>query len=85
MENISEKESQKSQIFVRLGIIINADKEDVEKVIQGDERKFTELIAKRKFFIDGESYIPYSAVEYYNEKNGTQFEEEDIEFQLSML
>lgn len=85
MEHMTERHASKSQIFVRLGIIITADKEDVERVIQGDEEKFEELIRQRKFFIDGESYIPYSAIEYYNEKNGTEFEEEDVEFQCSML
>lgn len=67
-------------IWMRLGITVTGSKEDIEKILQGDEAALASLLKKKKFNIDGETYIPSSCIEEYNSQNKTSFEEEDIEF-----
>ena len=69
-----------SSIWMRLGVTVTGSKEEIEKILQGDEAVLACLLGKRKFNIDGETYIPSSCIEEYNNQNKTSFEEEDIEF-----
>lgn len=69
-----------ASVWMRLGITVTGSKEDIEKVLQGDKTTLAGLLGKKKFSIDGETYIPSSGIEEYNSQNKTSFEEEDIEF-----
>lgn len=69
-----------ASVWLRLGITVTGSKEDIEKILQGDEAAFASLLKKKKFNINGETYIPSSCIEEYNSQNKTSFEEEDIEF-----
>lgn len=78
-ENDADTDAANS-IWMRLGITVTGSKEDIEKILQGDEAALASLLKKKKFNIDGETYIPSSCIEEYNSQNKTSFEEEDIEF-----
>lgn len=69
-----------NSIWMRLGITVTGSKADIEKVLQGDETTLARLLGNKKFSIDGETYIPSSCIEEYNNQNKTSFEEGDVEF-----
>lgn len=73
-------EAKQQTVWMRLGISLLGSKEEIEKVLQGDEAALTQLLQEHKFNIDGESYIPGSSIESYNSENGTDFEEGDVNF-----
>ena len=73
----------KKFIWMRLGITVEATKEQVETILQGDESAdevLLELLKSHSYHIDGNTYIPSSEVEVYNEENGTDFEVGDLDF-----
>lgn len=81
----SEQESKseppaEASLWMRLGITLTGSKEEIEKVLQGDEDTLARLLQEYKFNIDGESYIPESCIEEYNKENNTDFPERDINF-----
>lgn len=78
-ENEANTDTENS-IWMRLGITVTGSREEIEKILQGDEVVLASLLKKKKFNIDGETYIPSSCIEEYNNQNKTSFEEEDIEF-----
>lgn len=42
-----------------------------------------QLLARGKFDISGETYIPATVIEEYNKEHLTDFEEKDMDFHLS--
>ena len=69
---------------MRLGVYVKGSREDIEKVLQGDQIVLTRMLQESKFLIDGETYIPSSVIEEYNSKNETNFEPVDINFTLNI-
>lgn len=75
------EESQPNQaIWMRVGATVKGSKEEIEKIIQGDDETLCRLLETRSFDIDGETYIPSTVVEEYNRENNTDFEEKDVDF-----
>lgn len=70
------------QIWVRLGVLVCGEAQQIESVINGDADTLVNLVKECKFFIDGNSYIPESSVEEYNEDYGTNHPIKDVEFDL---
>lgn len=70
------------QIWLRLGITLLCDAQEIESVINGDDETLIKLLRKCKFFVDGNSYIPESSIEEYNEDYGTNHPIKDVEFEL---
>lgn len=58
-----------SSIWMRLGVTVTGSKEEIEKILQGDEVVLASLLKKKKFNIDGETYIPSNCIEEYNNQN----------------
>lgn len=77
---IESEQSVETSVWMRLGASLLGSKEEIGKVLQGDETTLIQLLQERKFNIDGESYIPQSCIESYNNENGTDFEEGDVNF-----
>lgn len=73
-------EAKQQTVWMRLGASLLGSKEEIGKVLQGDEATLIRLLQERKFNIDGESYIPQTCIESYNNENGTDFEEGDVNF-----
>lgn len=69
-------------MWVRLGATITGSKQDIEKVLQGDEAMLRKLLKEERFQIEGNTYIPEVSVTEYNTDNGTCFEEVEVEFEL---
>lgn len=69
-------------VWVRLGATITGSKQDIEKVLQGDEAMLRKLLKEERFQIEGNTYIPEVSVTEYNTDNGTCFEEIEVEFEL---
>ncbi|MCS2963164.1 hypothetical protein NXV12_20855 [Bacteroides thetaiotaomicron] len=56
--------------------------EDIERILNGDTETLRKLLDAGRYGIGGETYVPGSTVEGYNEDHDTEFEEEDVEFHL---
>ena len=76
------KDGERRQIWVRLGVLVCGDAQQIESVINGDDETLINLVKEQKFFIDGNSYIPESSIEEYNEDYGTNHPIKDVEFEL---
>lgn len=57
-------------------------REDIERILNGDTETLRKLLDAGRYGIGGETYVPGSTVEGYNEDHDTEFEEEDVEFHL---
>lgn len=71
---------EKASVFVRLGITLTASREEISKVMQGDSETFWNLIAEKKYEIDGDSYIPEAEVWEYENLYGEDCGHEAISF-----
>lgn len=72
-------------IWMRLGISLRGTKEEIESLFNDDEKSYetlTKILQERRFEIDGDSYIPETAVEEYNKEYNTQHEVGDYGFNL---
>lgn len=75
-------EEPRRQIWVHVGMLVVGDANQIEAVINGDANMLRNLIEDEHFFVDGNSYIPESCIEEYNNDYGTDHEIKDIEFDL---
>ena len=70
-------------VWMRLGITLTGSQEDIEKGLQGDSKTLRTLLENRQYKIEGDTYIPDTCVCEYNDANKTNFEEYQIQFELS--
>lgn len=73
-----------NSIWMRLGVSVFGSTEDIGNIIMGDEELLAKLLREGKFEIDGESYIPGSTIEAYNQDNNTLYDEGDVELNLNI-
>ena len=57
-------------------------REEIEKILEGHVDTLAQLLAREKFEISGETYIPSMVIEEYNKEHLTDFEEKDMDFYL---
>ena len=74
--------SREENLWLRLGISVRGSREDIERILNGDTETLRKLLDAGRYGIGGETYVPGSTVEGYNEDHDTEFEEEDVEFHL---
>ena len=67
---------------LRLGISGRVSREDIDRILNGVTETLRKLLDAGRYGIGGETYVPGSTVEGYNEDHDTEFEEEDVEFHL---
>jgi hypothetical protein len=77
MENIKQ-----CKIWMRVGMFVSGDRKDIEKMIRGDKDAFARLMDSNSFILEGESYIPSICIDDYNEANHTDFNNDDVYFEL---
>ena len=83
LKNTRADNSEQRQIWMRLGAFVRGTAEEIEKVINGDGQMLQSLIKKGEYDITGDSYIPYSQIEEYNEEYGTDHDIcDDVYFDL---
>ncbi len=85
LPNADEEPQPDATIWMRLGVTVHGNKDDIENIIQGDSTTLNRLLKRRSFDIDGEAYIPASVIEEYNKENQTDFDEEDIDFPTTYI
>lgn len=83
-QETESEQSAEASLWIRLGVSVKGNREDIEKILQGDQNVLSRLISENKFQIDGEAYIPSSVIEEYNDEHGTDFEPDDIDFSLNI-
>ena len=66
-----------------LGATVTGKREEIEKILKGHVDTLAQLLARGKFEISGETYIPATVIEEYNKEHLTDFEEKDMDFHLS--
>lgn len=71
---------EQTHLFLRFGIVLHANKDEIEKVIKGDGFALDRLIKDGCYEAAGDTYIPEISIEMYNADYGTNFEVGDVEF-----
>ena len=69
-------------VWMRLGATVTGKREEIEKILEGHVDTLAQLLARGKFEISGETYIPSMVIEEYNKEHLTDFEEKDMDFYL---
>ena len=69
-------------VWMRLGATVTGKREEIEKILEGHVDTLAQLLAREKFEISGETYIPSMVIEEYNNHHLTDFEEKDMDFYL---
>lgn len=78
------------QLWMRAGVYLQLTDKEAEIVLSEDSDKddialtITNVIIEGRFGFNGESYVPFSCVDQYNDKYGTAHKSEDIEFELAI-
>ena len=69
---------------MRAGITLHVTEEEVAELLKSENYNdvLRKIISEGRFEFDGDSYIPSISVELYNKENGTNYEEDDYEFNL---
>ena len=74
--------SHEETVWLRLGITVQGSPKEIGRILNGDAEVLRKLLDAGRYEIGGETYIPGSTVEEYNEEHDTDFEEKDVEFYL---
>ena len=63
------------KIWMRVGMTVDITKEEADAIFDESNRQLdlVELIKEGRAVPDGETYIPFSCVEDFNEENGTDY------------
>lgn len=72
-------------IWMRLGVTLRGSVEEIESLLEGGEASaetLDKILKEGRFDIDGDSYIPDSEVESYNEEYGTSHKVSMVGFDL---
>lgn len=78
------------QLWMRAGVYLQLTDEEAETVLSENSDAeeialtITNVIIEGRFAFSDESYVPYSCVDQYNEKYGTNHKSDDIEFELAI-
>lgn len=70
------------KLWMRLGVSLEVNRAEEKLLIEGDKDTLIRLVKQQRFSLDGDSYIPDVAVERYNDKYGTYYSVEDVNFEI---
>lgn len=76
--------SHEEAVWLRLGVTVQGRREEIEKILEGDTDTLRKLLEAGRYEINGETYIPGTAIEEYNAKHRTNFDAKDIDFHISV-
>ena len=74
----------RESIWIRAGISVQGSRQDIEKVLAGNADTLQDLFETGRYEINGETYVPSTVVGEYNREHDTDFDEQDVEFHLSI-
>lgn len=73
-------------IWIRLGVSMDMFESEEKKIFGEDKEAAAEAVRKivcdGRFLLDGDSYIPETAVEDFNSLYGTKYAEDEINFEF---
>lgn len=70
------------KIWMRLGVTISATDAEIEKLLakkpdewdaEESKKVLLKILKQNRFKVDGNTYIPGTVIDSYNEENGTRF------------
>lgn len=77
---------EKRRIWMRLGVTLEGTKEEIETLLSDDydlsKNALKKILTEGRYKVDGDSYIPETCVEEYNNDYGTDHEVDDVSFCL---
>ena len=76
--------SHEEAVWLRLGVTVQGRREEIEKILEGDTDTLRKLLEAGRYEINGETYIPGTAIEEYNAKHRTNFDAKDIDSHISV-
>ena len=74
------------KIWMRMGVTLDCSDEEANALLSGKdgaEKIIRNIVADGRFKLDGETYIPAPCVEDFNRAYGSDYPEDDIEFELN--
>lgn len=76
----SDIEHERS-VWLRAGIVLSGTKKEIDAIVSGDGN-IKNLLDKQQFKFQGDSYIPECSVEEYNRQYNTDFNVNEISYNL---
>ncbi len=74
------------KLWMRMGVVMMLSDEDEKAIFSSDEEAIYQAILKvideGRYLVDGEAYIPETAVHDFNAEYGTEYEAHDIEVSI---
>lgn len=83
---ILRRNNMSKKIWMRMGVTIDCTDEEADALLSGKdgaEKIIRNIVADGRFKLDGETYIPETCVEDFNQAYGSDYPEDDIEFELN--
>lgn len=74
----SDEDEPAKTLWLRLGITLHGTRSELEKILAGSQDELVRLLTTNQVDIDGETYIPATSIEEYNQKYHTDFEETEV-------
>lgn len=71
------------KLWMRLGVTILATEEEIDKLLadvtdewnaEKSKKVLLNILKEGRFAVDGNTYVPGTVIDSYNEENGTQFD-----------
>ena len=86
-------DNKKTAIWMRLGCFVELTHEECKSVLSYDgngdndevDKVMKRAISEGRLRIEGDSYIPEPEVTLYNHRFGTNYEEDDVFFELPLI
>lgn len=76
------EDGEERGIWMRLGANVRASKDQMDKILSGDNDALRQALIKGTFTPSGDTYIPDCEIEYYNDEYGTDYPIQNIEFNV---
>lgn len=76
--------ARNNSIWMRLGVSVFGSAEEIDNVLNEEHLQLIKLLREGRFEINGDTYIPDTSVDEYNQTNGTHYTEQNIEFNLNL-
>lgn len=79
-EQEEPESSCEESIWLRAGMTVQGSRQDIEKILAGNVETLQRLLETGSYEINGETYIPSTVIEEYNNEHHTDFDEDEVEF-----
>jgi hypothetical protein len=74
-----------NHVWTRIGVLLSVSPEEMETLIHGNyddaQQTLLKIFTEGRAEINGDSYIPFVAVDDYNNQYGTNYETDDVDME----